>query len=144
MERRYNQTEKEALALVWACGRLNIYVYERKFELEFDHKPLECIFGRVSKPSARIERWILRLQGYDYIYRPGIYRPGKANIADALSRLNQCEPKDTSGEEIDFVKAVAEGSLPVALTAKQVELASESDPEIASLRQYILSGNWSQ
>ena len=63
---------------------------------------------------------------------------------DALSRLNQCEPKDTSGEEIDFVKAVAEESLPLALTAKQVELASESDPEIASLRQDILSGNWSQ
>ena len=40
--------------------------------------------------------------------------------------------------------AVAEESLPVALTAKQVELASESDPEIASQRQYILSGNWSQ
>ena len=35
-------------------------------------------------------------------------------------------------------------SLPVARTVKQVELASNSDPEIASLRQYILSGDWSQ
>ena len=141
MERRYSQTEKEALALVWACERFNIYVYGRKFELETDHKPLECIFGRLSKPSARSERWVLRLQGYDYRV---VYRPGKANIADSLSRLNQCNPKDTSGEEFDFVKAVAEESLPVALTAKQVELVSDSDPEIASLRQYILSGDWSQ
>ena len=140
MERRYSQTEKEALALVWACERFNIYVYGRKFELQTDHKPLECIFGRLSKPSARIERWVLRLKGYDYRV---VYRPGKANIADALSRLNQCEPKDTSGEEFDFVKAVAEESLPIALTAKQVELASNSDPEVASLRQYILSGDWS-
>ena len=116
-------------------------MYGRKFELETDHKPLECIFGRLSKPSARIERWVLRLQGYDYRV---VYRPGKANIADSLSRLNQCNPKDTSGEEFDFVKAVAEESLPVALTAKQVELVSDSDPEIASLRQYILSGDWSQ
>ena len=98
-------------------------------------------FGRLSKPSARIERWVLRLQGYDYRV---ICRPGKAKKADALSRLNQCEPKDTSGEEFDFVKAVAEESLPVALTAKQVELASNSDLEIASLRHYILSGDWSQ
>ena len=46
-------------------------MYGRKFELETDHKPLECIFGRLSKPSARIERWVLRLQGYDYrvVYR---------------------------------------------------------------------------
>ena len=50
VERRYSQTEKEALALVWACDRFNIYVYGRKFELETDHKPLECIFGRLSKP----------------------------------------------------------------------------------------------
>ena len=71
-------------------------------------------------------------------------RPGKASNTDALSRLNQCERKDTSGETFDFVKAAAEESLPVALTAKQVELASESDPEIAILRQYILRGNWSQ
>ena len=81
------------------------------------------------------------MQGYDYRV---VYRPGKANIADSLSRLNQCNPKDTSGEEFDFVKAVAEESLPVALTAKQVELVSDSDPEIASLRQYILSEDWSQ
>ena len=86
VERRYSQTEKEALALVWACERFNIYVYGRQFELETDHKPLECIFGRLSKPSARIERWVLRLHGYDYKV---IYRPRKANIADALSRLNQ-------------------------------------------------------
>ena len=46
-----------------------------------------------------------------------------------------------SREEFDFVKAVAEVSSPVALTAKQVELVSASDPEIASLRQYILSGD---
>ncbi|XP_022810490.1 uncharacterized protein LOC111347516 [Stylophora pistillata] len=61
-----------------------------------------------------------------------------------LYRLNQCEPKDSSGEEFDFVKAVAEESLPVALTAKQVKRASDSDPELASLRQHILSGDWSQ
>ena len=34
--------------------------------------------------------------------------------------------------------------MPVALTARQVELASDKDPEITRLRQRILSGNWSR
>ena len=141
VERRYSQTEKEALALVWACERFNLYVFGREFELETDHKPLECIYGKTSKPSARIERWVLRLQGYDYNV---VYRPGKANIADALSRLNQTTPCDVSGDKIDFVKMVALESTPSALSAKQVELASEKDPELISVRQYVTTGDWSK
>ena len=39
VERRYSQTEKEALALVWACDRFSMYVTGETFELETDHKP---------------------------------------------------------------------------------------------------------
>ena len=44
VERRNSQTEKEALALVWACERFTIYVSGQHFELETDHKPLEGIY----------------------------------------------------------------------------------------------------
>ena len=98
MEQRYSQTEKEALALVWACERFNMYVSGQSFELETDHKPLERIYSRTSKPCARIERWVLRLQGYDFKV---VYRPGKTNIADALSRLNSLDQVD-HGEHYDF------------------------------------------
>ena len=141
VERRYSQTEKEALALVWACERFNHYILGREFKLKTDHKPLECIYGKTSKPSARIERWVLCLQGYDYNV---VYRPRKANIADALSRLNQTTPCDVSGDKIDFVKMVAVESTPSALSAKQVKLASEKDHELISVRQYVTTGDWSK
>lgn len=61
VERRYSQTEKEALAVVWSCERLHVYLYGRQFELWTDHKSLEFIYSARSRPSVRIERWVLRL-----------------------------------------------------------------------------------
>ena len=84
---------------------------------------------------------MLLIQGYDYKV---VYRPGKANIADALSCLNQTTPCDVSGDTIDFVKMVAVESTPSALSAKQVELESEKDPELISVRQYVTTGDWSK
>ncbi len=141
VERRYSQTEKEALALVWSCERFHLYTFGNQFELETDHKPLECIYSTTSKPSARIERWVLRLQGYDYKV---VYRPGATNIADALSRLNQEKPCDKSAETIDFVRYLVEESTPVSMSPREVERASECDSELASVRHYILNGKWSE
>ena len=81
-EQRYSQTEKEALGVVWACDRFHVYVYGMKFVVETDHKPLEVIYGPRSRPCARIEGWVLRLQPYDFSV---IHRPGRENIADPLS-----------------------------------------------------------
>ena len=63
-EQRYSQTEREALAVVWGCERFHMYLIGTTFELITDHKALEIISS--SKPSARIERWALRLQQYEY------------------------------------------------------------------------------
>ena len=57
IERKYSQTEREALAIVWAMERLKIYLRGGKFALYTDCKPIELILRNPkSKPPARIEK----------------------------------------------------------------------------------------
>ncbi len=80
-EKRYSQTEKEALAIVWAVEHFHLFL----FGSETDHKPLEIIYGqRTAKTSAHIERWVLRLQPYAFKI---IYKSGAKDPADYLSRI---------------------------------------------------------
>ena len=133
VEKRYSQTEKEALALVWACERFSIYLLGRPFTLVTDHKPLEVIYGSKGKPSARIERWVLRLQAYDFKV---VYRPGKENIADVLSRLSTMA-SNTHIEKDEYVKFVVTQSTPGAMSAREIERASAKDKEIIRVHKAI-------
>jgi hypothetical protein len=123
VERRYSQTEKEALALVWACERFHMYVYGIDFELLTDHKPLEFIYSRKSNASARVNRWVLRLQPYNFIVK---HIPGKTNIADSLSRLTSEVPEQDPTTE-DYVRYVADKATPKAMTTREIEEASAND-----------------
>ena len=58
-EQGYSQRE-EAPGVVFACERFHAYVYEMKFVVETDHKPLKVIYGPRSRLFTRIERWFLR------------------------------------------------------------------------------------
>ena len=113
----------------------------REFELQTDHKLLECIFGETSKPSWRIEWWDLQLQCHDYKV---VYRPRKTNIAHALSRMNQSNSKDLSSEKEDIVQSVETEATPLALTTREIEHESEFDPELQSVQYYIETSDWSK
>ena len=85
-ETNYAHTEKELLAIVFACEKFDQYVYGRdKVHVHSGHKPLEVIFKRplVSAPK-RLQRMLLRLQRYSlevtYVRGSDMY------IADTLSR----------------------------------------------------------
>ena len=83
-ERRYSQCEKEALAAVWGCERLWLYLFGKPFTLVTDNRAIQLIFGNsAARPPARIERWALRLTQFEYTI---VHQPGKSNIADYFSR----------------------------------------------------------
>lgn len=84
-EQNYSTTEKELLAIVWAVKQFRPYIYGHKFMVVTDHKPLTWLFN-VTDPGARLVRWRLQLEEYDYDI---VYKPGTLNTnADALSRIS--------------------------------------------------------
>lgn len=83
-ERNYSTTEKELLAIVWGVRYFRPYLYETKFTIVTDHKPLTSIVS-VKDPGSRLLRWRIKLEEYQYEI---VFKKGVANTnADALSRI---------------------------------------------------------
>ena len=121
--RSLSDTEKR-FALVWACERFHPYVYGISFDLVTDHKPPEVICAPKS-----IERWVLRIQPYNFKVK---YKPGANNIADSLSRLlskNRGDSKHAKEAE-EHVRFVAILAKPNGITTREVEQASAEDEEL--------------
>ena len=65
-EKKYSTTEKEGLAVVWACEKFHLYLYGIDFEIITDHKPLQSLYNMKTTQNARIQRWMLKLLPYSY------------------------------------------------------------------------------
>ena len=143
-ESRYSQTEREALAVVWACEHFHLYLLGQSFTVISDHKPLEGIFNHpTSQTNARIERWNLRLQTYDFILK---YRPGIDNPADFLSR----HPVNPSHVKTDHEKTIAEeyvnflidNAVPKAVTSSEISAVTANDPTLQAVVRALKSDQW--
>lgn len=83
-ETRYDATNKELLAIIWATKHFRPYLYGTKFEIHTDHRPLEWLMS-LKDPSSKLVRWRLKLSEFDFKIN---YKKGTRNSnADALSRL---------------------------------------------------------
>ena len=127
VERRYSQIEREALAIVWSCERLNLYLLGSEFKPLSDHKPLELIFNHAkSRPPARIERWALRLQPYNFTV---VHIAGKTNPADYMSRhptKMQVHSREESAAEA-YINFVTHETTPKTVTLGEISAATLTD-----------------
>ena len=131
VERCYSQTEREALAIVWAVERLHLYLYGSHFKLITDCKPVQLIFSNPkSKPPPRIEHWHLRLQGYDFEI---VHTEGSQNPSDFLSRHSSLN--DTLAEE--YVNFLALAAVPKAMTLAEIQEATAQDITMQCLANLI-------
>ena len=94
-----------------------------------------------SKPSARIERWLLELQQYRFTVE---YHPGASNPADYVSRHPVGDPEShsyevESEEDISFV---ARNATPKAVTLSEIESATAKDSMLQAVMSAVKSGCW--
>lgn len=141
-EKMYPTLDKEALAIVWATERYQMYLKGLDFTILTVHKPLVAIFSEKSVPNQRQERWVLRMQAFRYNI---VHVPGKVNIADPLSRL----PETLKGETFDkqaepILCSVAEVCKPGAVTMGEVIQASQDDEEVQNVKLALHSVKWDE
>ncbi|CAK1600456.1 unnamed protein product [Parnassius mnemosyne] len=142
-QRRYAQVEKELLAIVFACERFHQYIFAKNDVVtETDHKPLESIFKMpLMSVPARLQRMMLRIQGYDLIVK---YKPGKyMYISDALSRapLPDLALDDKLDKKILCQVKLIVNSIPISnnkLTLIKNE--TKKDFDLCTLLNYIKLG----
>ena len=144
VESRYSQTEKEALAIVWSVERLHTYLYGSHFALYTDCKPVQLIFGNPkSKPPARIERWNLRLQGYEFdiIHTKGTSNPSDFLSRHGRSRASEKEEHNPMAEE--YVNFLSSHAVPKAMTLEEIQEATSADTTLQYVARVIRENNWS-
>ena len=143
-ERNYSQTEKEALALVYALKQFHEYLWGQKFTLVTDHKPLLGIFSP-KKPispqaSGRVQRWALILQAYNFNL---VHRSGKLLCsADALSRLPATDVCENTPVPTDWTNLVyfLDGT---PITSAMIKEQTAKDPIMSQVLKYVQTG-WPQ
>ena len=139
--KQYSQTEKEALAIVWAVKHFHLFLFGSEFSLVTDHKPLEIIYGkRTAKTSAGIERWVLHLQPYSFKI---VYKSGSSNPADYLSQhptAESCRKQEKMTEQ--YINFVAQNSVPKAMTLAEIIDATNSDAALTQVKDAIRTDKW--
>ena len=143
VEQRYSQTEREALAVAWGIRHFHMYVYGGVFQVATDHKPLLPMFNNSSsKPPLRIERWLMRLQEYEYTL---VYQPGKSNPADYMSRHPLSTTNDSSREQKmaeEYVNLITTNAVPRSLTLDEIELETQNDDILQQCIHAIKHNKW--
>ena len=93
-EKKWHSSELECAAIVWALERWRKYIEGKPCTVITDNQALCYLFSK-PKTTARLERWILRIQDFQFKVK---HIKGKDNVvADALSRSTETptnEPAD--------------------------------------------------
>lgn len=105
-EKQYPAIKLELMAIHHAILAFKSYIYNRKFKLITDAKPL-LHYKKTSSPADIVTRWLLDISEFEFEFQ---HIPGKLNsLPDYLSRL---EDIDQHKVQVDPVKECSDLNLP--------------------------------
>ena len=124
-QKNYATTEKEFLALVFACDKFRQYIVDSKVIIHTDHAAIKYLMQKKDAKS-RLIRWVLLLHEFDLhtVDRKGANNP----IAYNLSRMEDI-PHDTIPVNDNF----PDEQLAV------VKVQSHSDPWFTDYANFIIA-----
>ena len=143
-ERNYAQIEKELLAIVHACDRVDQYVFGRDITVETDHKPLEVILQKpLLAAPKRLQRMMMQLQKYNL--KVAYKRGSELYIADTLGRAYLNSPSQVGEEEKEFIRAVENVKMIKYLSIspeclRELQEKTRDDVTLHDLKRNIESG----
>ena len=140
-EKRYSQTEREALGVVFGCEHFHLYLYGAEFIVKTDHKPLLGIMNNpMSSSTARLQRLCLRLQPYKMKLE---YIPGKFNTADFLSRHPQQRTFNKSWTDKQVEQHISVSMVQYeAITVENIEAETRDDSTLQEVITVIGNQKW--
>lgn len=140
-ERIYPQTQREALAVVWAVEKFYPYLFGTKFTVFTDHKTLEYIYQgkhqHGKRACTRAEGWALRLQPYNFTVQ---HIPGYTNISDICSCL--CPPTEIPFDESTEHYLCSIGEVPNAITLHEIKTETSLDETMSAVIEAIRTQSW--
>src|SRR3954466_3106865 len=124
-QKNYATTEKDFLAVVFACDKFRQYIVDSKVIIHTDHAAIKYLMMK-KDAKPRLIRWVLLLQEFDLqiLDRKGEYNP----VADNFSRM-----EDIPHDPIPVNDSFPDEQLAV------VKEQSHSDPWFADYANFIVA-----
>lgn len=149
-EKKYAQTQREALGIIWAAEHFHYYLLGNHFTIRTDAQGIAFIFKRETNTPKQImtraEGWALRLGAFDFKIE---FVKGKDNIADPSSRLYIGDEEEFHGKTIPGDIAEITAEIPeslrfgdVSITTQELELRTTEDKELDEVRSAIETDAW--
>lgn len=148
-EQKYPQTQKEALAIVWAMEHFEYYLLGHFFTLRTDAAGIAHVYKqgearKAKRVMTRAESWAMKCSVFNYRVEK---ISGTENIADTPSRLYEGEAEDYKDDrhwdEIAAVDEVEEIDFEAGhLTKFEIQTATEKDEELQRVIVALETDNW--